>query len=280
MLNRFSKQEWIQRTKYALSHGVHDVFHGGVYACVSLYSINNRFILVTGKHAVISILRNKILSGDFAPGERLAEIPTAEALGVSRTPVRIAFRQLAQEGLLTKLPRRGYQVRHLNQEDINGSVEVRGVLEGLAARLAAEKGLSEAHQAQLAECLHEGDEIFADGELTDYDVQRYVEMNNTFHSVILEASCNPAIAAALQPNEFLPMASVSAMVFDPKDSAREYRRLLYAHQQHYAIVDALLNRQGARAEALMKEHAHAALVRFDAVRDSSSVKVYRLAGQK
>ena len=84
--------------------------------------------------SVIRILRDKIISGEFAAGERLAEIPTAERLGISRTPVRIAFRALAQEGLLEKLPRRGYQVRNVTKAQICDSVEVRGVLEGLAAR--------------------------------------------------------------------------------------------------------------------------------------------------
>lgn len=98
---------------------------------------------------VVTSLRQMILDGELKAGARLAEIPTSEKLGVSRTPVRIAFRALEQEGLLTKLPRRGYEVRSVSTEEIIGAVEVRGVLEGLAARQAAERGLSEDHQKAL-----------------------------------------------------------------------------------------------------------------------------------
>ena len=98
---------------------------------------------------VISALRQMILSGELAAGERIAEIPTAERLGVSRTPIRIAFGALAQEGLLIKIKNRGYRVREVMPEEINGAVEVRGVLEGLAARQAAERGLTAEHRQSI-----------------------------------------------------------------------------------------------------------------------------------
>ena len=83
---------------------------------------------------VLIALRKMIASGELAAGERIAEIPTAELLEVSRTPVRIAFRTLEQEGLLVKCAGRGYTVRAVSPADIAGAVEVRGVLEGQAAR--------------------------------------------------------------------------------------------------------------------------------------------------
>lgn len=230
---------------------------------------------MSDKQAVLSILRDKILSGEFAAGERLVEIPTAEALGVSRTPVRIAFRALAQEGLLTKLPRRGYRVRDVSQQEMAGAVEVRGVLEGLAARLAAEKGLDETTLSALTECLNQGDDIFGEGYIDEASVQSYVELNHRFHSLIVEASGNLAIPGALQLNEHLPMASVNALVFNPDDADREFMRLHYAHMQHHAIVEALAQGQGARAEALMKEHAHAALNHFERYQSPTRMKVVR-----
>ncbi|WJG09569.1 GntR family transcriptional regulator [Aliiglaciecola sp. LCG003] len=208
---------------------------------------------------VVSILRDKIVSGEFTAGERLAEIPTAELLGISRTPIRIAFRALEQEGLLTKLPRRGYMVRKVTHSEISGSIEVRGVLEGLAARQAAEKGLDELTIEGLKKCLLEGDKLFEKGYINQQDIEAYNVLNKRFHSLILQASGNPAIQSALQLNEHLPFASVSALAFNPSQLDREFRRFNYAHMQHHAVFEALMKRQSARSESIMREHANSTL---------------------
>jgi GntR family transcriptional regulator, vanillate catabolism transcriptional regulator len=93
-------------------------------------------------------------------------VRVAERLGVSRMPVRMAFRTLEQEGLLTKQPHRGYRVREVTADEISGSIEVRGVLEGLTASQAAQKGLSEAWRQELVGCLRKGDALFAKGYAT------------------------------------------------------------------------------------------------------------------
>lgn len=215
---------------------------------------------------VLAALRQMIASGELAAGERIAEIPTAERLQVSRTPIRIAFRTLEQEGLLRKADGRGYLVREVTEADIAGAVEVRGVLEGLAARQAAERGLSETHRHALWECLEEGDALFAKGYVTMEELETYHNLNMRFHAVIIEASANPAIAIALARNDHLPFASVSSLAVDGAMMDREYRRFNFAHLQHHAVYDALLNRQGARAEGIMREHANATLryAHFDA----------------
>ncbi|GAC03420.1 GntR family transcriptional regulator [Paraglaciecola chathamensis] len=209
--------------------------------------------------AVVSILRDKIVSGEFPAGERLAEIPTAALLGISRTPIRIAFRALEQEGLLIKLPRRGYMVRKVTPQEISGAIEVRGVLEGLAARLAAEKGLEQSTIEQLKECLLIGDALFIKGHINQKDIESYNILNKRFHDLILQSSGNPAILSALHLNEHLPFASVTALAFNPSKLEREFRRFNYAHMQHHAIFEALVKQQGARSEAIMREHANATL---------------------
>jgi len=208
---------------------------------------------------VVSRLRQMILSGELPAGQRLAEIPTSEELGVSRTPVRIAFRTLEQEGLLTKLPRRGYIVRQVTQEEITGSIEVRGVLEGLAARQAAEIGLSDAHKEELIHLLKQGDALFLSGDIDEQDIEQYHDINKRFHQIIITASHNPAIEETLSRNEQLPFASISALAFDKNNLSHEYRRFNFAHMQHHAAVDAIIHRQGSRAEAIMREHANATL---------------------
>jgi GntR family transcriptional regulator of vanillate catabolism len=211
-----------------------------------------------GQHVLVT-LRKMIASGELVPGERLGEVATAEHLGVSRMPVRMAFRELEQEGLLTQFGARGYTVRAFTPEEINGAVEVRGVLEGLAARQAGERGLSVEQCLSLQACLVIGDGLMQKGFLTEEDVGIYHEMNMRFHQVILAASGNSAIAEALTRNNHLPFASVSALAIDSTRMDREYQRLNYAHRQHHAVVEALLQGHGARAEALMREHANAVL---------------------
>ena len=80
-----------------------------------------------------------LLRGDFQPGERLSELPLVARLGVSRTPIRLALDRLAHEGLLEASPTGGFVVRAFTIEDVWDAIETRGVLEGAAARLAAER---------------------------------------------------------------------------------------------------------------------------------------------
>ncbi|MBB5319626.1 GntR family transcriptional regulator [Marinobacter oulmenensis] len=208
---------------------------------------------------VLSTLRQMIVSGELEAGQRIAEIPTAERLGVSRTPVRIAFRALEQEGLLIKLERRGYRVRKVTQDEVAGAVEVRGVLEGLAAMQAAERGLTAEQRRGLLDCLASGDALFAKGYVTEEDLEAYHDLNRRFHAIIVEASGNPAIGSAMQRNEHLPFASVSSLAIDRNNLEGEYRRFNFAHMQHHAVFDALDRGQGARAESIMREHANATL---------------------
>ncbi|MCF5734522.1 GntR family transcriptional regulator [Pseudomonas syringae] len=208
---------------------------------------------------VLVALRKMIASGELAAGERLMEVPTAELFGVSRMPVRMAFRTLEQEGLLVPFGRRGFQVRSISPMEIAGAVDVRGVLEGLAARQMAERGVTQEARDELEACLVQGDALFEKGHVTEDDLEVYHDMNMRLHRVIVEGSGNRAIADALSRNDHLPFASVTALAVDRDNLIREYRRFNFAHMQHHAVVDALVNGQGARAEAIMREHANATL---------------------
>ncbi|KAG1246519.1 hypothetical protein G6F65_020641 [Rhizopus arrhizus] len=89
---------------------------------------------------VISELRDMVLSGALQPGERIVELQFSARLGVSRTPLRIALPELEKEGLLERLPSRGFRVRSFTVDEIGDAVDVRGVLEGMAARLPQPAG--------------------------------------------------------------------------------------------------------------------------------------------
>ena len=199
-------------------------------------------------------LREMILRGDLGPGERLAEVALAERLGVSRTPIRQALPALAREGLLSAAGRRGYVVRSFSPQDVVDAIETRGLLEGLAARRVAERGASSELLEKLKACLAEGDSILGKRRFESADEQRYGEMNGRFHTLIVEGAASRILADTLAHNDHVPFASARAVAFS-RDPAVLLPVLNYAHRQHHAIVQALENREAARVEALMREHA-------------------------
>ena len=117
------------------------------------------------EHNIIIQIREMILSGELPPGARVVEAGLSERLKVSRTPIRSALPALAKEGLLTPRGRRGYAVTAYSQSDTAAALEIRSVLEGLAARLVANRGPSAALAETLTACLKEGDAIFKKGGL-------------------------------------------------------------------------------------------------------------------
>ena len=209
----------------------------------------------SGQQVLIK-LRKMIIAGELEGGARVAEIPTAELLGVSRQPVRMAFRLLEQEGLLIKNPTRGYTVREISEKLINDALEVRGILEGLAAKTIAEQGLTEEQKKTLQNCIVETEKLF-DGktEFGDHELERDHHFNVIFHDTIIQGAQNVALIQALAKNNQLPMASAQAITYDQTQALSEYRRLHYAHLQHCSIYDALMHRQAGRAETLMREHS-------------------------
>jgi GntR family transcriptional regulator of vanillate catabolism len=212
---------------------------------------------MAGKNSrVIVRIREMILHGQLIPGQRVREVELAEALGVSRTPVREALPILAQEGMLTQLDTRGFVVREFTPQEIMDAIDVRGVLEGLAARILAEQGPARRVMQALYECLREGDEIFAKRHLVESDEERYADMNKQLHALIVQASGSKVISDAIERNSRIPFAAAYAIAFDRVDLRRMYDRLWYAHRQHHAIVQALENGEGGRVAALMFEHAY------------------------
>ena len=205
--------------------------------------------------SVTATLRQKILNGDFSPGVRLAEIPVAQILGVSRTPVRLAIRTLAEEGLLEPVGARGYAVRAISDRDVRCAIEVRGVLEGLAARHLAERGLTDVERGALREALAEGDAVLAKGRLDPEDIERWSALNARFHGVLVGSHPSRVIADAIARNDHLPFASASSIVIDPRALAGEFRKIQIAQLHHQLVLEALENRESARVEMLMREHA-------------------------
>jgi GntR family transcriptional regulator of vanillate catabolism len=214
----------------------------------------------TGSQAVKAQLRLRelILAGELPPGARIAELAIVERLGISRTPIRAALMRLEQEGLLHGLPGGGYAVRTFSERDVGDAIELRGTLEGLAARLAAERGVTPELLAQAHACLDAIDEVLGRRALDDASFGRYVELNERFHLLLADMAASPVLTRELERVVRLPFASPSGFVVVQANSARARDMLVVAQDQHRQVLEAIEHREGTRAEALMREHSRLA----------------------
>lgn len=210
---------------------------------------------------IVLQLRELILNGALAPGERVLEVALADTLQASRTPVRRAIKILESEGLLVANGARGYQVRRFSYRDIVNAIEVRGVLEGLAAQAAAQRGLSPEAFAQLEHCIEIGQGLVDKQAMTDGDEEIFARLNVAFHDTIIDAAGNKALKQALAFNDRLPFAAAGAVAINVSEQARraQMELLVSAQRDHVMICRALRQRQGARAGALVREHAYVAV---------------------
>jgi GntR family transcriptional regulator of vanillate catabolism len=208
-------------------------------------------------------LRDQILGGQFAAGERMSELPLVDRLGVSRTPLRLALATLEHEGLLEKLPHGGYTVREFTQAEIADAIEVRGVLEGTAARFAAERG---AGRRELQPLIDLNEQMAAVMHLSDYDsFALYVDVNRRFHLRLLKLSNSTQLQRAWAGIVALPFASPSALVLTELELSESRQVVRLGHSQHVSLVEAIALRQGTRAESIAREHARISLANLEVV---------------
>ena len=203
-------------------------------------------------------LRQLIVGGKLPPGERVPELALVERLGVSRTPIRAALQRLQAEGLLDALAGGGYAVKAFSDDDIHDAIEVRGTMEGLAARRAAERGVASALLAQARRCLAAIDALLAAPVLAESAFTGYVNENERFHQLLVDMSGSDVIRRQTARACALPFASPNAFVMQRATGAHARDVLVIAQEQHRATLDAIEARQGARAESLMREHARVA----------------------
>ena len=177
-------------------------------------------------------LRQLLLAGEYETGTRMSELPLVERLGVSRTPVRMALAILEHEGLLESLPTGGYAVRSFTRADVDDAIELRGILEGTAARFAAERG---AMPQQIAAMHAINDELDGVVHRADYEsFERYVGLNERFHATLLDAAGSPVLRRTLAGIVTLPFASASAFVLAEAELPESREILVIAQYQHRA----------------------------------------------
>lgn len=208
-------------------------------------------------------LRSLILRGEFEAESRLPEVALAERLDISRTPLRQAMDRLVDEGLLERIETGGCRVARFTREDVADAIELRGVIEGTAARLAAERGAS-------PERLAEGEAILAALDTAVFgadtiDFEAYVRLNAEFHRLIASLAGSGIIEREAVRVSRLPLASPSAFLRGQELIPDFQASLRRAQGQHRAILQAIRDREGSRAEALSREHARLARQNFDFV---------------
>jgi GntR family transcriptional regulator of vanillate catabolism len=203
-------------------------------------------------------LREMILAGELKAGARITELAMVEKLGVSRTPIRAALIRLEQEGLLQQMSSGGFAIRKFSQADVADAIELRGTVEGLAARLAAERGAPAEALAQAHRCLDQIDRLLSQSVLNEEAFSNYVRLNAQFHTLLGGLSDSSIVQRELERLGSLPFASPSGFVGVQANTLKARDMLIVAQDQHRQVIEAITQREGARAESVMREHSRLA----------------------
>lgn len=215
---------------------------------------------ITPSQTIKSVLglRGMILDGELKPGARVIEQMLVDKFGVSRTPARAALARVCEEGLLENVRGGGYTVAKFSDSDVFDAIAIRGTLEGMAARLAAERGVSLPLLTALKKCVDDLDQVVARLEI-DPDLTEYVRLNDKLHDLLMQACQSTMLKRSLERLVTLPFAAPNAFVSLVAGDRHEVRKILRTSQdQHRWIVEAIEAREGTRAEALAHEHSRSA----------------------
>jgi len=188
---------------------------------------------------VVTELRQAILSGRLKPGERLVEGRLADELGVSRNPVREAIRVLASEGLIEVTARRGAAVATMTEQEARETIELRALLEGQNARLAARRQDKEIIK-RIETALNKGSAAVAARRF-----EQLFDLNRLFHRELAAAGQNTVLGDLLQK-----LRERTAMLFSPMDPGRQAR----SWEEHAAILRAIIKGDERAAATLAAEH--------------------------
>lgn len=208
----------------------------------------------TLREKILEMIRDAILKGTLKPGERVSEPELAERFGISRTPIREAFRQLESEGYLEVIPRKGAVVASLSERDIEEFYAIKIILEGFAAKMAAEK--LTAKDIERLETINEKLQKIAD----EGDVKSFFRVHNEFHDVFIKAAGNDKlyemINQLVMKFKRLRLASLS-----------QPGRMEISVEDHRDMIEAFKNHDGERADNLVR---HAATIGADVLIQSMS----------
>lgn len=190
---------------------------------------------------VAAQLREQIIQGEFPPGARLNERTLCDLLGVSRTPLREAFRLLAAEGLVQIEPNRGAQVVALSEANIREAFEVIGGLEAMSSALACER----ASEEEIAEIRALTYEMMASH--ARRDLPAYYRANRAIHQCISQAAHNSLLTQLYETQN----VRIQNLRFGSNENKEKWDQ---AMREHMEMVDALAARDGARLAGIMRAH--------------------------
>ncbi len=202
--------------------------------------------------AVLYDLRSRIASGDLRGGDKLRASHLAQQMSASRTPISEALNKLEAEGLVVR-DKSGFTVRQFRIEEVFDAIDLRGMLEGAAVQKAAERGIELETSRNLRRLLQRMDIVITRCDFADYDA-----LNDEFHRRLIAASGSKLLQEEVARSYRFPFAGPSAFPTRASESPRFLASIQTGQAQHHNIVNAIEQRQGARAFALMCEHARLA----------------------
>jgi DNA-binding GntR family transcriptional regulator len=196
----------------------------------------------TLREKILENIRESIISGSLKAGSRVSEPELAERYGISRTPIREAFRQLESEGYLTVIPRRGAVVKELSPRDVEEFYAIKSIMEGYAARRACEKFSSkdldrlQSINDKLAELARQN------------DIKHFFKVHSDFHDLFIKVADNEKlrdlITGLVTKFQRLRLTSLSLP-----------GRMFISVQEHEKIIDAFRRKDAATAEDLVRKNA-------------------------
>jgi DNA-binding GntR family transcriptional regulator len=195
----------------------------------------------TLREQVADHLREEILASRLSPGTELGEVMLARSLGISRGPLREALGQLAAEGLVTIVPRRGAVVKTLTRQEFMDAYQVREALESLAVKLAVPR-LTESDRAELRRMCEEMETVAAAG-----NTERFFEINHEFHGLLVHASGN-------QKLEDMHTQLIAQMGRLLKKSVELRGGVMQSAVEHRRILAAVDAGDAVQAARLLEEH--------------------------
>ncbi len=202
------------------------------------HEVTDKFSL---RGRVFHHLREDILSGKYKEGDELKEVAIGEELGVSRTPVREAFRQLELEGLIQIIPNKGAYVTGITEKDVKDIYMIRSLLEGLCARWACEH-ITDAQMEEMEENIYLSKFHAQKGHL-----EQLAELDNRFHEILYEACNSKMLEHQLRDfHEYVLRVR--------KKTLSNVNRGPKSNEEHELLMEAIKSKDADKAEKLANMH--------------------------
>ncbi|MBI5561897.1 MAG: GntR family transcriptional regulator [Deltaproteobacteria bacterium] len=217
---------------------------------------------LTLRERIVDFIKDSVINGRLKPGERVPEQEIAENFGISRTPIREAFRQLESEGFITVTPRKGAVVSPITDKDVSEFYEIKSLLEGYAARTACPK-LAPKDLKRL-----EGLNVQMERAAERHDVKAFFNLDAQFHDTFLEACGNEKLRNLIyhlvQQFERFRITAL-ALPGRMKNSAAQHAEIIEAFRKgDVGVVERLVRANAERGRDVLVEEIHKDKVRYGA----------------